>query len=84
MNTTIDGAGRVVIPKPIRDAAGLKPGLELEVVLRDGCVQIEPKLAPVKIVRKGSVLVARIAGAKKMSSGNVDELVRKLREGEID
>ncbi|OHU94748.1 AbrB/MazE/SpoVT family DNA-binding domain-containing protein [Mycobacterium talmoniae] len=32
MKTTIDKAGRVVIPKSMRDRHGLAPGTELEVV----------------------------------------------------
>ena len=31
MRTTIDGAGRVVVPKRIRDAAGLIGGAEVEI-----------------------------------------------------
>jgi AbrB family looped-hinge helix DNA binding protein len=84
MTTTIDNAGRVVIPKPIREAAGLKPGLKVKIVLRDGRVEIAPQLAPVKVLRKGSVLVASIPGAPKMSSSDVNEFIRKLREGEVD
>lgn len=41
MRTTIDRAGRVVIPKALRDALGLVPG-EVELI-RDGAgVRIEP------------------------------------------
>ena len=32
MTLTIDGAGRVVIPKPLRDKLGLRAGSTLEVV----------------------------------------------------
>lgn len=31
MRTTIDGAGRVVVPKPVRDAAGLVAGSEVDI-----------------------------------------------------
>lgn len=31
MRTTIDAAGRVVVPKPIRDAAGLVGGVAVEI-----------------------------------------------------
>ena len=58
MRTTIDAAGRLVIPKEIRRAAGLEPGAALEVRLRDGVVEIEPARVPVKLVRKGYLLVA--------------------------
>jgi AbrB family looped-hinge helix DNA binding protein len=58
MKATIDSAGRVVIPKKIRDAAGLKAGTELEVRLRDGRIEIEPAYLPVRLVREGTLLVA--------------------------
>lgn len=31
MRTTIDSAGRVVVPKQVRDAAGLQAGCEVEI-----------------------------------------------------
>lgn len=58
MKTTIDAAGRLVIPKEIRREAGLKPGTRLEVRYRDGRIEIEPAPLPVKFVRKGRWLVA--------------------------
>jgi AbrB family looped-hinge helix DNA binding protein len=41
MRSTIDKAGRVVIPASIRDRAGLTPGTELEVTADDTGVRIE-------------------------------------------
>lgn len=58
MKTTIDAAGRMVIPKEIRQEAGLKPGMPLDVRWRDGCIEIEPAPLPVKLVRRGHLLVA--------------------------
>jgi len=40
MQTTIDGAGRLVIPKRIRDHLGLRAGDPLEVQDRDGEIRI--------------------------------------------
>jgi AbrB family looped-hinge helix DNA binding protein len=40
MKTTIDRAGRVVIPKAIREQAGLRPGVELEIRVEEGVVEI--------------------------------------------
>ena len=42
MSTAIDSAGRLVIPKAVRDAAGILPGTPLEVRFRDGRIEIEP------------------------------------------
>jgi AbrB family looped-hinge helix DNA binding protein len=58
MKTTIDSAGRMVIPKVIRREAGLRPGMPLEVCCREGRIEIEPAPLPVKLVRKGRLLVA--------------------------
>jgi AbrB family looped-hinge helix DNA binding protein len=58
MKTTIDSAGRLVIPGDLRREAGLQPGAPLEVRLRDGRIEIEPAPLPVKLVRKGRLLVA--------------------------
>jgi AbrB family looped-hinge helix DNA binding protein len=58
MKTTIDAAGRLVIPQEIRREAGLKPGTPLDVRWRDGRIEIEPAPLAVKLVRKGRLLVA--------------------------
>ncbi len=58
MKTTIDSAGRLVIPKEIRQEAGLKPGMPLEVRWREGRIEIEAAPLPVKLVHKGRLLVA--------------------------
>ncbi|TMD04908.1 MAG: AbrB/MazE/SpoVT family DNA-binding domain-containing protein [Chloroflexi bacterium] len=47
MKTTIDGAGRIVVPKALRDELGVKPGQALEVELRDG--RLEIYVAPVEM-----------------------------------
>lgn len=58
MKTTIDNAGRLVIPKEIRTQAGLTPGMVLDIRWRNGCIEIEPAPLPVELVRKGRLLVA--------------------------
>jgi AbrB family looped-hinge helix DNA binding protein len=58
MKTTIDSAGRMVIPKEIRRQAGLTPGMPLEIHWRDGKIEIEPAFLPVKLVREGRFVVA--------------------------
>ena len=56
--TMIDKAGRLVVPKAIRDAAQLHPGTQVRFRLRGGYVQIEPEPLDVKLERRGSVIVA--------------------------
>jgi AbrB family looped-hinge helix DNA binding protein len=58
MKTTIDSAGRVVIPKEIRDAAGVGGGSKVEIEERNGIIEIKPAYAKVKLVQHGKVWVA--------------------------
>ena len=53
MRTTIDRAGRVVIPKPVRDEAGLSAGTEVEVRVRDGRIELEPTSIAMRLVKHG-------------------------------
>jgi AbrB family looped-hinge helix DNA binding protein len=59
MRTTIDPAGRLVIPKRIRDRLGLRGNEQVEITERDGRIEIEPAPTDVELVREGSILVAR-------------------------
>ena len=59
MRSTIDKAGRVVIPAAIRDRAGLRPGTALEVTVDETGVRIERVAPGPKLVRIGKRLVAR-------------------------
>ena len=58
MITTMDSAGRLVIPKEIRREARLVPGVPLDVRWRDGRIEIEPAPASVHLRRRGRLLVA--------------------------
>jgi AbrB family looped-hinge helix DNA binding protein len=59
MRTTIDKAGRVVIPATIRDRAGLTPGAALEVTEDEFGVRLQRVAAGPRLVRIGRRLVAR-------------------------
>ena len=59
MRTTIDKAGRLVIPAAIRDRAGLAPGTTIEITLDEDGVRIERVADGPRLVRVGKRLVAR-------------------------
>ncbi len=59
MKITIDKAGRVVIPAPVRAKAGLEPGTELEVLVDDLGIRLIRTGAGPRVVRRGRRLVAR-------------------------
>lgn len=58
MITTMDSAGRVVLPKAARDRAELRPGAEIEVRVVDGRIELEPAAARVTIEKQGGFWVA--------------------------
>ena len=58
MQTTIDAAGRVVIPKSIRDSLGLTGGQKIEIRERDGAIEIEPAATPMRLESRDGHLVA--------------------------
>ncbi len=58
MKTTIDAAGRVVVPKPLRQALGLKPGQALEMRAGDGRLEIEIAATPMTLQKHGKGVVA--------------------------
>lgn len=59
MRVTLDAAGRLVVPKPLRDALGLKPGQALEIRAGDGRLEIEIAPTPVRL-RGGAAFMAEL------------------------
>lgn len=75
MRTTIDKAGRLVIPRSLRDRAGLGPG-EVEVTLDGASLRIDPVFSDDLVEVDGDLL---LAGDGVTAAG--DDL-RELRLGD--
>jgi AbrB family looped-hinge helix DNA binding protein len=58
MVVTIDGAGRIVVPKRLREELGFKPGQRLELSAVDGRLEIEHPATPMRLEKRGGRLVA--------------------------
>ncbi|MGH7870727.1 MAG: AbrB/MazE/SpoVT family DNA-binding domain-containing protein [Candidatus Binatia bacterium] len=86
MKTTIDHAGRLVIPKDIRRESGIKPGMPLEVRWEKGAIAITPSPLAVKLERKGRLLVAvPTKDTPRLSADTVErtrKVLRKERSGD--
>lgn len=78
MRTTIDKAGRVVVPKALRDELGLRAGQELEVRAVDGRLEIETPPTRMWLERnEHGYLVAR---TDRVMPPLTQELVREVLE----
>ena len=75
MKATIDTAGRLVIPKPLRDRLGLRPGL-VEVVADGTGLRVEP-LAGTDLEERGTRLVIPASGADITA-----DMVREMRDAD--
>jgi AbrB family looped-hinge helix DNA binding protein len=79
MKSTIDEAGRLVIPRDLRRAAGLEPGMPLDLRLEDGAVVIEPAPMPVRMERRARFVVARrTAGTPPLTNDAVQQTRDRL------
>ena len=58
MRTAIDSAGRIVIPKPLRDDLGLTAGQQLDIIEQDGRLEIVPVATPMRLVDEGEGVAA--------------------------
>ena len=77
MKATMDAAGRIVIPKPLRQRLHLVAGEALVIRERDGRLEIEPAPTPMALeARSGGV----VAVPREPLPPLTDEIVRETLE----
>lgn len=81
MKTTIDAAGRVVIPKALRVRLGLDGGTEVDIAERDGLVEIRPRTHAVRAVEDadGRLVLEAPQGVDALTDGDVRDIVEATR-----
>ena len=78
MRTTIDGAGRLVVPKPLRDELGFAAGTELELAAVNGALEVRvPSRVRVEEGQHGLRFVAD--AADQLTDEQVRDLIEKSR-----
>lgn len=81
MNTTltIDKAGRVVLPKPVREALQINPGDSLELESSDDHIILRPALTRGRIFKKQGVWVFDSGSKVPISADVVNKTIRRVR-----
>lgn len=76
----IDKAGRVVLPKPLREHFHLLPGDKLRLSVEGKSMRLEPTDVAGTLVRKGSVLVFRGDFSEALTAAKIGEVLGETRE----
>ena len=80
MRVTLDAAGRLVVPKSLRQALRLKPGQALEIRAGDGRLEIEIAPTPMRLKKRGKGVVAmRDAGLPVLTAEQVRDTLERVR-----
>lgn len=58
MKAVIDSVGRIVVPKPLRDALGLQPGSTVDITQYGAGLQLTPSGRTARLVAEDGALVA--------------------------
>jgi AbrB family looped-hinge helix DNA binding protein len=75
---TLDKAGRVVLPKIVRDELGLSPGDTLELTVEGEQMTLRPQRSTSPLQKERGVWVFR--SGEKLTAAEARETLRKIRE----
>ena len=76
----IDQAGRIVLPKDVRQELAIKPGDTFKVSIHGSSVTLTPNKETVGFVRKGQALVFSTTGQDTLSQETVSHIVEESRD----
>ena len=80
MRTAIDAAGRIVVPKPLRDALGLTAGQALDIISRDGRLELVPAPTSMHLEdREGGVVAVPDDDLPPLSADQVRDTLEQVR-----
>jgi AbrB family looped-hinge helix DNA binding protein len=76
-NLTIDKAGRIVLPKPVRDKLQIAPGDQLKMESDDDRIVLRPSRGTAQLRKKRGVWVYRLD--EPLSASTVEETIERVR-----
>jgi len=76
----IDPAGRIVLPKDVRQELAIKPGDTFKVSIHGSSITLTPNKETVGFVRKGQALVFSTSGEETLSQEIVSRIVEESRD----
>ena len=79
---SMDAAGRIVLPKPVRERLQLEPGESLEIEPFDDYIVLKPIRAHTAMRKKQGIWVFQ--SGEPLKTSVVDETIRKVREERED
>lgn len=80
MRVAIDGVGRIVIPKPMRDVLGIDGPTELELTERDGALELTvPYMKAHLEVRDGLSVIVPDEPVPPVTAEMVREVLERVR-----
>ena len=79
MPNAIDGSGRIVIPKRLRDELGLLPGVPLTFSTDGVALRIEPTRRGGRLVRRGGRLVVVSESERSVSDEEIRDAIDASR-----
>lgn len=82
VQATIDTAGRIIVPKSLRDELRIAAGQKLSLRVHNGVLEVEPVAEPVTLKKSGRLVVATAAKRVKLSSDTVARTRSRLRDEE--
>ena len=79
---TIDKAGRIVLPKPLRDKLQIAPGDQLRIESDDDRIVLRPSRGTAQLRKKRGVWVYR--SDEPLSASTVEETIERVRRDRDD
>lgn len=80
MNISIDRAGRIVVPKQLRESLGFVEGADLELVVEDGRLLIGLRNPPKRLEKRGnSYVIVADEPVGEMTPEQVRDVLESVR-----